>query len=498
MLKIITSAIFLFLIAGCSHSNGKGDFVEQKTPTQIDWPSETKHALDLLHQHILEMHPAFVTQKELTERAFLDWFEKGYQQALLRANGVKDFAGLYFTLRAYTVGFEDEHLSVGLSSVDIFRSRLQLRWPGFIIAHDGQSNFIVKIAEPSSAEELPPVGAQLESCDGIKTAQLLANNVFPYFGSGKIQKNWKQFGPRLFVDMGNPFIRIPESCTFLFNNEKREYQLTWKSIAFDNIWGKLTPSPPNSKAKISTVDTNTIWISLPSFAPDREMEKDLKSIFSDLPKYRTHSRIVIDLRGNTGGSSSWGAEFLKSLYSPEFIAKIDQKTTRQEVYEYRVTEKIAEYFSKLLGDSSKNIKQDNAFFTKVNLELQSGLSKKLKSMKIPMGQFQSETPKSNKSPVNAKVFVITDEMCFSACLSFMDTLIHIPGTTHIGRVTSADTVFMQTTNELSLLNGDLSLSVPVLRIHNRMRKNNQPYKPKYIYQGDISDSQKLQKWVLTF
>jgi hypothetical protein len=489
---LIASPLLVAVLSACQTSPAP--------VTKNSWAKETKNDLEFIRDKLHGLHPAFVVKPDVPEVQFLSWYEKGSQIALKQAASVTDFPGYYFTLKAYTVGFEDEHLSLGLSSLQSMEKRLPSRWPGFTVAADQDHQLkVVRHDSPNGTESsyLPEPGATLLDCDGEEAQVLLRKNIFPYYGSEKLEKNWKSYAPRLLVDQGNPHVPLPKKCRFKEAQGARMYEMQFQPIEFKTLWTYLNPSQ-NTDVELRHVKADWSWLTLPTFSPTEPQAEKLLALLSELPKHRT-SHMVIDLRGNRGGSSSWGTEILQALFSKEYIALIRWKsaTGTNETYEYRVSQEGSRYFQNLLGNKNKNISVINPFFTYVASALQVGLQKDLSTVVVPMTKVADKPKQTPKNPVKHPVIVITDEHCFSACLNFIDLLKLIPNTTHVGRVTSADAVYMQDLDEIPLQGGDLALTIPILRVHNRRRGHNEPHTPDVPFSGDISDTGPLQEFVLS-
>jgi hypothetical protein len=99
------------------------------------------------------------------------------------------------------------------------------------------------------------------------------------------------------------------------------------------------------------------------------------------------------------------------------------------------------------------------------------------------------------SPVRGRVFLLTDGRCASACLDFADSALAMPGVTHVGLPTSADSVYMEVRSQL-LPSGAAKLGVPIKVYRNRPRGHNVPYVPKHRYDGDLGDTAALEAWML--
>ena len=101
----------------------------------------------------------------------------------------------------------------------------------------------------------------------------------------------------------------------------------------------------------------------------------------------------------------------------------------------------------------------------------------------------------SKNMCFAKIVVLIDRFCFSACLDFLDQLKSLDcKLTFVGQTTNADTIYMDVRRvELPSKLGELQFPMKVFR--NRPRGNNEPYQPDIVYEGDFNDTQKVKQWL---
>ena len=100
-------------------------------------------------------------------------------------------------------------------------------------------------------------------------------------------------------------------------------------------------------------------------------------------------------------------------------------------------------------------------------------------------------------PVKGRVFLLTDGSRASACLDFADMLLAMPATTHVGRPTHADSVYMES-RHIDLPSGSAELGFAQKVYRGRPRGENLPYAPKpgHRYEADIRDTPALERWIL--
>jgi hypothetical protein len=96
-------------------------------------------------------------------------------------------------------------------------------------------------------------------------------------------------------------------------------------------------------------------------------------------------------------------------------------------------------------------------------------------------------------PLAGVVYVLTDAACASACLDAVD-LWRALGAVHVGRKTSADTLYMEL-RSLRLPSGITGVSLPMKVYRNRSRGSNEPVVPVHSFEGDIADTAAVERWI---
>ena len=98
------------------------------------------------------------------------------------------------------------------------------------------------------------------------------------------------------------------------------------------------------------------------------------------------------------------------------------------------------------------------------------------------------------NPVTGRVFLLADDGCGSACLSFADLVLRLPGVVLIGRPTGADAVYIDVnTAKLPSGLGVLAYGMKVMR--HPIRANNQWYEPTHRWTGGPMTDEAIARWV---
>lgn len=455
------------------------------------WKTIATQDLEEIKRAIGENHPGIVDDKN---PYFKKWFEKGSQEALKSAENTSTFEEYSILIQKFINGFKDAHLYFYLTV-----EQKTVNWPGFLVAFRGNKFLVHSVSDKSSFKVLPKKNDVLVSCNEKPAASLMKENVFPYFGNEDLPADWTKFAPNLLLDFNNPYLQMPKTCEFL--NAGR-VTLSWQTIKNAKMNDPLASAAFGAPQEFSfrEVKPGIHWISIPTFDSNGGHVVALKFYIDKVADLKQSNAIVFDVRGNKGGSSEWGAQFIEKLYGKEVLSFVENSQTKDEYVEYRVSPGNMNHFEKILPRLNEQYGKESRF-AKYFTEVVEGIKTEMKAGK-PMFKSAHDEHDNKQKPksmpntdVSAKIFLLTDGHCVSACLGFADRLLAIPGVVHIGSPTSAETNYMEVRDiDLPSGIGILSLATKVYR--NRPRGHNQFYSPKHMWDGDMNDTPALEKWLI--
>jgi len=244
---------------------------------------------------------------------------------------------------------------------------------------------------------------------------------------------------------------------------------------------------------------NSIWISIPTFSNNipylnTTTTQKLKTIINSLPSLRNNKIIVLDLRGNAGGNLSVIHFIIQQLYGGPYLKSLGHKFLWNNplIWHHKT--------------SLRAIKSYDGPFKNATAYEQEQRIKLLNALKRAYKNNQSTTvfstyilnPKTKanaKRSVHAKVILVTDGRCGSACTWFVRAMKSIPGTIQVGRPTN---VFAPTGNWLP---NKLPSNMVIFGITTGVTMSpktylSEPIKPNYYYAGYMGNTKKLQRWIL--
>jgi hypothetical protein len=441
-----------------------------------------------IYQLIEENHPGPVDEQNPGYRKSM---ESNYQKARNLAKDVGNYEGYYFAVKYFADSFNDGHITV-LDTV----VKKRYSWPGFAVVLVGK-DFIVQQAEASSDDKTPQVGDQILSCDGRNPHDMLQEDIKKYYGVDGLIAEDVMDSPRLFIDYGNPFIKRPNECQFSRGEETFSATLNWKTVRSDTIETirKQMTGLNRPDYGVTGFGENSYWITLPSFQTSDENTKGLKGVIKTVREMsedlKNADAIVFDMRGNTGGNSSWGDQVLRALWGVTIFdhagpgwSSVDWRVSEGNI---RANRHYADLYLGIEGAESGRVKYFQRLARSLQKEQDAGQTFYRITNKASSKDQKPEAP-------TAKVFLLTNFTCFSACLDFADSVRSIPGATHIGSPTRADAIYIDNWAE-PLPSGLARLSYSMKVYRGRTRGHNEPYIPHIAYEGGDWSTPALQLWV---
>lgn len=461
-----------------------------------DWAAALRADAQALHDDVAANHPGPVNA---ADPGFGARNDRWLGEALARAARVKDYAGYLYAMRAYGAHFDDGHLAFYTDK----GPDLAARWPGFLTAYEADGRQRVR----ARADDAPvSIGATLIGCDGQGADALAARNIGAFRGRWSLLSTRVGQGWRLFVDTGNPYVTRPARCTFRIDGRLRRVTLAWRPLPdaeYDRRVALLNRGPPEPIGARPFPD-GTRWFTLSGFDGD-PAGKDAAALVPliaamerDRDAIAAAPRIVLDLRGNNGGSSDWSRRIAAVLWGRAALDGLDKGRTTH--VDWRVSPanlaRLTAYREQFAqaADASPAIRR---YFAGATAGMAAALARGQPLWREPDDLYH-ETPvtgvaASPVTPLRARVFFVTDTGCASACLDAAD-LWRSLGAVQVGQETSADTLYMDI-REDPLPSGIAGVAVPMKVYRGRPRGANTPLRPVHAFAGNMRDTAALEAWV---
>jgi hypothetical protein len=418
-------------------------------------------------------NPGFIANLNQAEKHSLDL-----------ADRVRDSAGYIAVLADFTAGIHDGH--AGVSSQLPSAQAPTERWPGFVTVWRRDALYVYA-ALPGG----PAAGAQVISCDGMPIDDIIRSNVFAFKGKVEDAGDWWFRAPRVFVDNGNPFAKVPSMCKFALGGVETNQALHWDaSTTQAKQWRDESFNGDTLPVGLSEPAKGVYWAAMPSFTPDEPQRAAYRAMTHEIStnrdQYLNARAVVIDLRGNFGGNSSWSADFAGALWGEERVQTLSKTLDAKTQVWWRASAQNTAYMKGLV-DILTAQKQDAvaAWIKKTSDAMQLALDsgqhyyvEQADPAPAPAAKAGQAVPAFTKP-----VYVIVPGQCASACLDALDIFTRFPNTTLIGAPSGSDSNYLEV-REQTLASGRASVILPLKAYVHRTRASGQGYAPA-IYVTDI-------------
>lgn len=231
--------------------------------------------------------------------------------------------------------------------------------------------------------------------------------------------------------------------------------------------------------KITHLTDRIVKVTIPTFQIVGGQITQIRKIIEQVPLYRDYQAIIFDVRGNSGGNSQWAEDICASLFGDVYFEYKKQQLQRNETVWWRVSNGNFEYLKNIKPMIEQQFSDDAAIVQEFEQTLQGMKSayEHKESFYVQPNDFALREKQRVNNPVKAKIIVLIDQHCVSACLDFIDYLkILSDDVLLIGQTTKADSIYMEIRSEI-LPSKKAVLYFPIKMYQGRMRGHNQPYYP---------------------
>ena len=453
-----------------------------------DWATKARQDIAAAHDIIRDNHPGPV---DTLNPRFRDWLEKGESLAFARARAATTESDYWRALTFYINGFQDGHLTVRRNG------SVSEVWPGFLTSTDASGATRVTVSTIAAA----PVGARVVGCDGVPTTRLLNERVHPYLTNAGIAHERLLTASYLFVGETGDRSKLMKACTVDTGaGSPRRVVLDWEPIDKADLAQQLLEAQGMVEPPLAVREIDGVWfVSLPSFNWWGDQAARMQAMVDDVKRLAAtlHSapRVVIDVRGNPGGNSQWANEIASALWGDAAVSSITNSF--DQTVDWRASAQNAQLTRASAARSmAAGLTEDAQGRNHIADQMDAATAKGQALFTEAEPPTSRGLPSDYTSPFKGRVFFLTDMRCASACLDFADIVTRMPGVTHIGQPTSADTVYIDNV-EIPLPSGDTRLSYSLKVYRHRLRGSNQWYTPWVVWPGGQMTDAAVARWVAT-
>ena len=309
-----------------------------------------------------------------------------------------------------------------------------------------------------------------------------------------------QSAPWLLIDEGNPFITRPASCLFEQAGKRQALKLDWMRIKRDSLLPRLQAAIGAGAAGygVRRVDGG-YWISLQSLKDERTAGV-VKEVDDQKAALRAAPFVVLDLRGNGGGSSVYGRQIAVALFGREFVDATlgaqGSATCRGDVI-WRASEGNIHNLEFLLRSDAVHMPPEAKAIGEAQLLKMQAARTRHRALSgdinCPEALLQAAPAAPPPSLLNARFLLLTDSLCFSSCLLVTEDFLNL-GAFHIGQTTDAATHFLEVREEY--LPSGYSMFSTLQAVDPGSPYQIGPFEPDLVYNGAIADTRALEAWVV--
>ncbi len=459
-------------------------------PPDRRWATTTVHDVDAAYVLLRDNHPG--AARELNDLDFQHRLTHGHELALERARTVTSYEGYSAVLAGFATAMGDKHIW----SRPTFVVNLP-RWPRFIVSKRGDS-WVVTDADPP---QTLLVGAVLIGCDGQDVEALARNNLGGFRANWDIGAQQAQFAPWLLVDEGNPFIVRPTACVVDTKGQRQTITLEWVRVKRELLLPRLKTAGGAGKAGYGVRQVGAgYWIALQSLMGTPAIDV-VKAVDAQKTALRQAPFVVLDVRGNGGGSSLMEREIAASLFGAPYVegrlGAVTSPACGGPDGAWRVSPSNIEQVEYFL--QSADVRQGGPEIRQVvettlhDLRDAQAHGRAFSSATHCAGAPPARVGAQPPSEMHGRLLLLTDNLCFSACISLADDFRQL-GAFHIGQTTDAATRYVDVREQY--LPSGYSLFSTLQSVDPTSPAQVGNFKPSVAYNGDIDDTPTLEKWVV--
>ena len=438
-----------------------------------DWEATARSDIEAAFVTYRANHPGW---DDPENPGFRRQLEAARDAGLSKAAGAGSREDYAAALGAFGAILSDGHARLGVTWPEGAAAPKPL-WPGFVLAWRGQQAVVHHVAPGSGWAR----GSAMLSCDGRPFAGLAHERIGLIGGRPAEAGHWWS---RMPLVLAGAETDIPaRECTAMEPDGRMVTRvLDWTPppadiAALRRAAGENEPLPIGLTRPAEGVH----WIALPSFAPDAEGRAAYERLFSELPASRSElasaRAVVIDLRGNQGGSSTWPRRIAQALWGEDAVsARMDEYFRHVSIW-WRASEDNRAYLAEL-GEELAGQPEIAAYVG----EIEKGLAGAVERGETYWVEPDEEEDAGAAQPSPATdfavpVYVIVPGQCASACLDALDVFTRFDNTTLIGAPSAADTTYMEV-RRADLPSGEGTIVVPLKVWRGRPRPAGFVYHPR--------------------
>ena len=452
-----------------------------------------------LWREVLKQDLAFINETMRARYIYAltegDAFDKKLSTALAEAENtpIENYGGYRAVMTRFAGEFDDAHVRVSFPYEPV-----SVEWPRFMVRYQANTYVVVESEIPTVAK-----GATLSSCDG-KPLDRIVDDMAPLTGNVKgLESTRDSIARTLFVDGKNPLYARPAQCVI----GGTAVELKWVSVSLStlNRLNEAHAPPREAAAAVTLFGKSEAWLRMSTMQVGTpEAAKQFHDVIDHAAGLRDKDLIVFDVRSNPGGEYNWFMAVVRALYGDAYTdyyarARLQIRPVMMDDPRAKPTpwgpQDAAAKAQAAVADPFDTPPDSalNALLGKAKLVERPAANGKVVYALMPDGS-ERLPAKAPKNPLKAKVYVLTDYGCASACIAFVDEMKRFPGVVQVGQETFIDSR-SGTPRRYTVPSGLSSITLPSMVREGRERGDNIPQLPKHKFAGDIADTDAVKAWI---
>jgi hypothetical protein len=435
-----------------------------------------------MHDILRDDHPG---PADPLNPAFNEWLNRGAHLLMPQAQRARNEHDYQLVLRDYANGFADGHVNIAMTDTEPHL------WPGFLVRTDGLTARlrVSVLADAAGAPKGLAAGDELLGCGNVSASQMLRDRVLaPLLNRNVPQRLGLKSAWLMVADADDEAAQTP-SCVFKIGSEQKVIGLKWQPIDAASLAQDLQKSAAIDIPPIGVRRIDDVWlISMPTFDPQADEVAQMQGLIAFV---QTHAamlhaarHVVIDLRGNDGGSDAWGDASVNAVENSVSL-RVEWRVSARNEAALRLnaaTAKadgqadIASYYADLAARMDLAVRRRQVFMEEDDPA----------SAQLPHIHNEFAHP----------VYLLTTPYCASACLDVIDVANDLPGIVRVGLETSSDTDYLDTASA-ALPSGHAVLHYAMKVFRGRPRLANASYKPQITWPGGAMTDAAIARWIDT-
>lgn len=446
-----------------------------------DWTATTRSDVEAAHALLRDNHPGALPQIDDTD--FRRRLEDGRRLALERSALVSDVRGHRAVLNGFAGGMGDRHIAFQPAGPASWT------WAGVVFRKAG-AEWRVSSHEPEP-DEADLTEAVLAGCDGVAADEVARGWLDGFQLDWSVEAQRERRGALLLLDNGNPFLTRPATCRFETAAGPVERTMRWRQIDSQTLQPLLNAAYRGRRAGMGLRPfAGGDWIALQTLGDGARAVVD--SVRADAARLRASPVVVLDTRGNSGGSSMLGRQIAEALMGRAYVEARTSggacgavwRASDGNLAALRAWRAMAEErgpeFSRWLEGSIAGVARANAASQATD---------------VPITDCPTPRPPRGAGPASlmrGRLVLITDESCFSSCLMVADEFRRL-GALHLGHATDRGTRYMEVRAE------PLPSGLGAFTTMQKMALGDMatgPFLPDIVHDGPMHDDAALEAWVM--